>query len=343
MWCGTDGALPSQNRHNSNGKPHQVHDSRLALSGAETADWAALDPQPAIADPEPLKAAIGGWRRWIAPAISLAVIGAIAVQFDSIDLGRVWRMVPSSPIFWIVFAISYLLGPASEWVIFRRLWHLPAAGFSALLRKLIGNEILLGYIGEVYFYGWARSRADLPGSPFGAIKDVAILSAMTRNGVTLLMLVISWPLLGALHLGLEGRLIMLSVGVMVGSSLVAMVFRRRLFSLSRADLWFVAEIHLVRIAASAILSALLWHLVLPAVALSWWLLLSTMRMLISRLPLVPNKDLVFAGVAIFLIGRDAEISDLMAMMGGLILATHLALGALLATAEVAQHVARRIA
>ncbi|WP_157216774.1 hypothetical protein [Flavisphingomonas formosensis] len=321
-----------------------MYDSRLAVSGAETADWTGvLDPKTAIADPEPLRAAIGGWRRWIAPAISLAIIAAVALQFGSLDLGRVWLMVPTSPLFWFVFAISYMVGPASEWLIFRRLWRLPAAGLVALLRKLIGNEILLGYIGEVYFYGWARARTDLPGAPFGAIKDVAILSAMTRNAVTLIMLMVSWPLFGSLHLGLEGRLLLLSVATMVASSLVAMLFRRRLFSLPKSDLWFVTKVHLVRIGASAFLSALLWHLVLPSVALSWWLLLSTMRMLISRLPFVPNKDLVFAGVAIFLIGRDAQISDLMAMMGGVILATHLALGALLGTADVAQHVARRIA
>jgi hypothetical protein len=317
----------------------------LAVSTADPAGWTdVLGPQqPSVADPEPLKAAIGGWRRWIAPAISVGVIGAVAAQFGGLDIDRVWRMVPSSPLFWAMFAVWYLTGPASEWLIFRRLWNLPPAGFLALLRKLVGNEILLGYIGEVYFYGWARARTDLPGAPFGAIKDVAILSAMTRNGVTLAMLVLTWPLFGSLHLGLEGRLLLMSVGTVIVSSLAAMLFRRRLFSLPRHELWFVAKVHLVRIGLTALLSACLWHLVLPAVALSWWLLLSTMRLLISRLPFVPNKDIVFAGVAIFLIGRDAQISDLMAMMGVIILATHMVLGAVLGAADIAQLSARRLA
>ena len=59
------------------------------------------------------------------------------------------------------------------------------------------------------------------------------------------------------------------------------------------------------------LTALMWHLAMPAVALSWWLLLATMRMLLSRLPFVPNKDIVFAGIAVLLVGHDLEIAALM--------------------------------
>jgi hypothetical protein len=62
-------------------------------------------------------------------------------------------------------------------------------------------------------------------------------------------------------------------------------------------------------------------------------MLSALRLLISRLPFVPNKDVVFAGVAVFLIGHDAEIGTLMTMMATLILATHMTLGILLVSAE----------
>jgi hypothetical protein len=41
---------------------------------------------------------------------------------------------------------------------------------------------------------------------------------------------------------------------------------------------------------------------------------------------MPNKDLVFAGLAVFLIGHDLEIGVLMTFMASLILATHLVLG-----------------
>lgn len=66
-----------------------------------------------------------------------------------------------------------------------------------------------------------------------------------------------------------------------------------------------------------------------SVDLSMWIILGTIRQLLSRLPLLPNKDVVFAGVAAFLIGRDSDIVSAMALMATLILAAHLVVGLLL--------------
>jgi hypothetical protein len=74
---------------------------------------------------------------------------------------------------------------------------------------------------------------------------------------------------------------------------------------------------------------------MPQIAIGWWILLAAIRLLLSRLPLLPNKDLVFAGVAVLLIGRTVGIEDLMTMMASLILATHLIVGAGLVLAEFA--------
>jgi hypothetical protein len=113
--------------------------------------------------------------------------------------------------------------------------------------------------------------------------------------------------------------------------------RKKLFGLPRPDLLYVSAIHTVRIAVATLLTAYAWHLVLPDVGLQWWVLLSALRMLVSRLPLLPNKDIVFAGLAVFLIGHDAEIGALMTMMASLILATHLVLGLLLVSFEAIGH------
>ena len=113
-----------------------------------------------------------------------------------------------------------------------------------------------------------------------------------------------------------------SVGLVLLTSSAVLFFRKTLFSLPRAELRQVTLLHVVRIVVSNGLNALCWHLALPDVGVEWWLLLSAMRLLISRLPFVPNKDVVFAGVAVFLIGHDAEIGTLMTMMATLILATH---------------------
>ncbi len=80
----------------------------------------------------------------------------------------------------------------------------------------------------------------------------------------------------------------------------------------------------------------MWHILLPAVALSWWLLLGTLRQLVSRLPFLPNKDVVFAGLAVFFVGNDVSIASAMALMAALLLAANLLVGAVLGVSELAR-------
>ncbi|WP_176594592.1 hypothetical protein [Sphingobium sp. EM0848] len=285
-------------------------------------------------DPKPLIQSGRNWTRWAGPLVSVLILVVALHQFRDIDPSRLWALMPVSFAFWIAFALYYLAGPISEWVIFRRLWAIPAEGFVALLRKLVSNEILLGYLGEVYFYAWARRNASITTAPFGAIKDVTILSALVGNGVTLLMVALALPLLGAVDAGLNRWEVGGSILFVLASSLVAMLLRRRLFTLPRGDLWMVSGIHLLRIVATTVLAAVMWHLLLPDIAISWWILLGTLRQLISRLPLLPNKDVVFASMAAFLIGRDSEIVSAMALMASLILAAHLLVGMVLGVTEL---------
>ena len=303
------------------------------------ANGAVMNAGARTADPAPLTTRERGWTWWVGAAISASVLVAVILQLRTVDFADVRALLPTSPLFWLVFAASYMAGPVADWVIYRRLWQIPAAGITALLRKLIGNELLFGYVGELYLYTWARRRTEMTSTPFGAIKDVAILSAMVANAVTLGLLLLAYPLLGALNLGIDGRTLLISVAVVVATSSVVLLFRKKLFSLSRPDLRFVGWVHLVRIFSTTGLAALCWHLALPQVALQWWLLLAALRMLLSRLPLLPNKDLVFAGLAVFMIGRDAEIGALMTMMASIILATHMGLGLMLTAAD-AQGMAR---
>lgn len=267
--------------------------------------------------------------------LSLAVIVAVIHESSGLDLRRLSQMIPLTPGFWLIFAGSYLVTPASEWLIFRRLWRIPASGVLPLLRKKIYNELLLGYLGEAYFYTWARRRVALEAAPFGAVKDVAILSAITGNLVTLALLVFAVPFLGFDKLGIDGRVLTLSLAVILAISLGAMAFSRRVFTLPRSELWMISRIHLTRIVAATVLSAMLWHIVLPDVTLSWWIYLATLRLLVSRLPLVPNKDLLFAGIVVVVLGESRDIGALMAMMAGLILAAHLVLGAAIALNDLA--------
>jgi hypothetical protein len=289
-----------------------------------------------IADGIPLARESNRLIRWIGPVFSLLVLIAVAWELRRTDLAGLLNLLPRHPVFWLCFAGYYLAVPISEWMIFRRLWRLPAEGFGALLRKMICNEILLGYLGEVYFYAWARRNAHITTAPFAVIKDVAVLSALVGNLVTLVMVVVAAPLLGALHLGTDGLAFVASAVVVLLSSLAMLLLRKRLFALPRPKLWFVGLAHLARIAAMTLLAAVMWHLLLPSVGLSWWLLLGTLRQLLSRLPFLPNKEVVFAGLASFLVGSETQIVAAMTLIASLVVGMHLLLGAGLGVAELAR-------
>lgn len=293
---------------------------------------------PVPSTPAPVLAALPrdrGWSWWLGTGITIAVLAAALWQLSGVDLRRVWALVPGAPAFWLVFALAYLTGPTGDFIIYRRLWRIPAAGFLALLRKLIGNELVTGYVGDLYFYTWARQRTGMTSAPFGAVKDVAILSAMAANAVTLLLLALAYPVLETLRLDLDGRAILASVAVVLGISSGVLLFRKKLFTLPARDLRFIGGVHMLRIFANLALIGLAWHFALPGMGVQWWLLLAAMRMLLSRLPLLPNKDVVFAGLAVFLIGHDAQLGTLMTMMASLMLATHVTLGLVLVGGEAA--------
>ncbi len=272
--------------------------------------------------------------RHLGRIISLAVLVAVVLQLRRVDFGYVWSIVPTAPLFWVVFAANYFYISVADWIIFRRLWRIPVSGIVALLRKQIGNTLLFGYVGELYFYDWARKRGDLTDSPFGAVKDVAILSAIAGNLVTIAGILVAWPFFLAKNLGIRTDLIVYSLLFLVGSTVVILAFRRRVFSLARGQLWFIVSVHVARILTGLTLTGICWHLALPAVDLSWWVVLSVASMLLGRLPFVGNRDFAFAALAVFLIGHDADIPTLMTMMASAILATHLAFGVVLMLSDV---------
>ena len=283
----------------------------------------------ALPSTAPLERSLRKWSGWLGPAISLAILVAVLWQLRKIDWGQVWSIVPTSPWIWLVLAASYFAGPVADWIIFRKLWGIPVVGIFPLLKKLIGNELLLGYVGEVYFYDWARRHVKMEGSPFGAVKDVAILSALAGNIMTVLLLLFTWPIISQLGLGGggsgDGHVLATSIGVVLITSLVIMFFRNGLLSLPKADLGFVFVVHTLRIIANTGLSALAWHLILPSVGMGSWLLFATVRLLLSRLPLIPNKDIAFAGISTLLVGSQVQTSDMIAMISLLIVATHVVL------------------
>ncbi|MBN8808305.1 MAG: hypothetical protein J0I47_08730 [Sphingomonas sp.] len=281
------------------------------------------------------------WLRWAGPILSIAIIGAVINAFGARDLVELWRSLPRSPLFWATLALLWAATPVADFLIFRGLWGLPLAGLAALFRKAATNELVFGYTGELQFYVWARRHADIPGSPFGAVRDVAVLSALVGNVVTIVLLAMALPVLGQARINPLGPDLVWSAIALIGSSMAVMLFRHRLFALSRWQFWRIAAIHLARAVIVTILFAILWYLVQPSIALGWWVVLAAARQFVTRLPFLPNKDLVFAGLTAQLLSGDPNLTDTVVLVATLFAAGQVLIGGALAVVDLVREAALR--
>lgn len=292
-----------------------------------SADPAAKLPSPDdLAGLEPIKTLKSRWPMVFAGLLTAAMIVGLAKQLFGSGLAGLTHAVPTNPLYYIAFLLLYFSPPTGDFVIFRRLWKVPFDGFIALVKKRIANEVVFGYSGDAYFYAWARQNAQLVAAPFGAVKDVAVLSAMAGNAMTLIMTAMALPFAYEALPPQYTKGLVIGIPVVIAMCLPFLLFSRRVFSLDRKTLWWIFAVHCLRLSAGCLLIAFAWHFALPGVGIGVWLILSAARMLVSRLPFVPNKEVVFATVAIGLLGENNQLSSVMAFTAALILLFHVVLG-----------------
>jgi hypothetical protein len=295
------------------------------LSCTESRLSSTVEATPELAGLEPLQTIRSRWPMVIGGLLTAAMVAGLARELLGSGLQGLSRAVPHDPRFYLCFALLYMSLPTGDYLIFRKLWGIPIDGLAALIKKRIANEVVFGYSGEAYFYAWARANARMVAAPFGAVKDVSILSALAGNAITLLMIAVALPLGHALLSPAMLHNVGGSAAITFAICLPFLLFSKRVFSLPRQTLWWIFAVHCARLIAGSVLIALAWHFALPEVSVAMWLFLAAGRLLVSRLPLVPNKDLIFANLAIILIGQGDELSDLVALSAALTLLIHVVL------------------
>jgi len=290
-----------------------------------------------LAGLEPVKTLKSRWPMVFAGAVSLAMIVGLGRQLFGSGLDGLSRAAPDNWLYYAAFALMYMSPPIGDYIIFRRLWRIPVEGLGALIKKRIANEAVVGYSGDAYFYAWARTRATMVAAPFGAVKDVAIQSAIAGNVMTLVMTALALPF--AFEVLPQRYYAGLAIGipVVIAMCLPFLLFSRRVFSLDRKTLWWIFWVHSARLSAGCLLIAFAWHFGLTGVGIGTWLILSATRMLVSRLPFV-NKDLVFTTVtSAILAGGGAtnmDLANLIAFTTALTLIVHVAFAGLFAAQAI---------
>lgn len=296
--------------------PETSVSTNVADSALPAADLAGLEPVEKIKR---------RWPMWLGGGLTLLMVLSLGRELFDSGLSGLADNLPSNPIFYLVFLLYYLSPPTYDYVIFRRLWKIPLDGMAALHKKRISNEVLIGYSGEAYFYAWARQRTQMVAAPFGAVKDVMILSAIAGNAVTLAVMALALPIGIDLLTPTYQKYAYGSIAIIVLTSLPFLIFSKRVFSLQRRVLGWIFSMHCLRILTGSALIALAWHFAMPSVPIGFWLLMAAGRLLVWRLPLIPNKELAFSFFAGLLIGEGKALTELMALIAGLTLLGHVTL------------------
>ncbi len=112
--------------------------------------------------------------------MTLGVIVYLVYRLGQLGWGDLLEALPTSPWFYLLFLVIYLVQPLAELITYRQIWPVPSwAGLRALIRKRVFNEEMAGYSGEVYFFWWLYKKLGVAqAEAFRAVRDVNILSSV---------------------------------------------------------------------------------------------------------------------------------------------------------------------
>ena len=239
--------------------------------------------------------------RWIFLA---GVVAYLFVQFRTIGWSALVDSLPTAWGFYAIFVVLYFTLPVTESLIYRLCWGTSMGrGFFAFVKKRVYNKDFVGYSGEAYLFAWARNRVPMPDRQvLGIIKDNVVLSgfASTLFAVSLLALFAAFGNLEAIGLSSE-RSALYVIGAVAVLAILAAIgarFRTRLFALPARMLGLVFVLHYGRLAAMNVLQVVQWDLVIPDIGWQNWFVFLAVQVIISRLPLLPSRDLIFMGASI---------------------------------------------
>ena len=241
--------------------------------------------------------------QWVLPGVLLVFIG---YNIERIGVSRVWHALPTAIPFYFVLLLPFFLPPLGDFVVYRGLLGTDKLSYPIFLRKQCLSAVVLDFSGDAYFFLWCRRNLGLPTAIIlHAIKDSSILSAAASSALlgAVLVLLAASGALSLLHLGAKSFWALLVLGsVPVILVLVLILGGRRTTTLAYRDMARIFAIHLVRATAVLSLRFLMWDFSGALPSAFACLEFVTIGFVVTRVPVLPNKGLVYAGAAIVAAG-----------------------------------------
>ena len=246
--------------------------------------------------------------KWINRVLQTIIIGYLFWQLSSVGWVEVIQHMPSNPAFYLLQVGIYLALPVSELFIYKKPWNFTfKQSIPVFIYKKIFNSDVITYSGEVYLYYWAKNKLQLPSKQImQVIRDNNILSTISSTLIAILLIGV-FLTFGHISIneviGVEGTFwlpwIMLSLFIV---GLLAYKYREKWFAMSRNQALYITYVHTSRLLLVHALEMLQWIIAIVAVPFTHWFTLMAAKIATSRIPLLPNKDLLFTSIVIGLSG-----------------------------------------
>jgi hypothetical protein len=246
--------------------------------------------------------------KWGQRVVNLGVLGWLIYQLTTIGWNNFWHSLPTPALFYIFFLFQFLQLPLFEVFIYRITWKFDAFhAIPAFILKRVYNKDVLGYSGEFYFFAWAQKALKLRGREiFNTIKDNNIISSVAST-------LISIGLLAGFFFTGQIKIIQQIVsqdrsyffaGVILVIIIVALFikFRHYVISMPLRIAYKIFGIQIVRLLLSQFLNLLMFYIVLPDTPLYIWFTFIAAQIILSRIPFLPSRDFIFAGLSISMAG-----------------------------------------
>ncbi len=237
-----------------------------------------------------------------------------------------WREIiselPAVPLFYVLFLLIYFALPVTEYVTYSIRWPLKFwQSQEIFLKKRVYNKVVLGYSGEVQLFFWLQNRLSIDKKEaYEVVRDNNILSTLASTTVALLLFA---GFAGTGRLSIYDWIDYDSVIFIPVALLVTAIggyifhrYRHHLFTMDRWHALTIFALHSARMGMLVVLQIAQWYVVLPWVSIDIWFTMIVIQIILSRIPFLPNKDLVFIGTSLEF-ARHVDISS--AGLAGLLL------------------------
>ena len=276
-----------------------------------------------------------GYAKWIKYVVFVAITAFLIRQISDIGWRDVLNSLPTHPLFYILLVVLLFSLPISEVFIYRISWRFKGSSiFGMLIKKSVLNREVMGYSGEVLAYTWGKEHVDLPDREIlKTIRDNNILSTVSST-VVAVGLIVFFLTFGKLNLAdlIGDTDATYVIGALVAGSIIAGFayrYRRFWFSMDRRSALLISSIYVGRQLLGMALQILQWAVALPEVDIQTWFTFGAVSMILSRVPVIPNKDLIFVSAGIGLAGvvdiSSASVAGMLLVISALRRMIHFAL------------------